>query len=377
MKSRRLAAIIRKEFIQIRRDKASLGMIIMMPLLMMFLFGYAVSTNVDHIPVAVLDQDKSAGSRALITDFRESSYFDFNYYVGSLKEISRMIDGGTVKAGFVIPANYARDLERSRSPQVQFVVDGSDPTVARTAMNTARILAQRQGMEMGAGYLAQRGVSPHSVPGIDFRPQVWFNPELDSVKFNIPGLIGLIMQNITVMLTAFALVRERERGTMEQLIVTPITSGELIIGKLIPYVFIGFFDLLMVLGIGVFWFKVSVEGSITSLLLQSLVFLMVALGLGLLISTAAKTQLQAMQLTVLLILPSVLLSGFIFPREAMPLPIRFLGNFIPLTYFLEILRGIILKGIGLEYLWRSLVILLIFGVAAIVISSMRFKKNLD
>ena len=377
MNRRRLAAIIKKEFIQIRRDKASLGIIFMMPLMMMFLFGYAVSTNIDHISTAVLDQDKSTAGRELMADFRESTYFDFNYYVNSQEELSRLIDSGKVKAGFVIPANYARDLKRNRSPQVQFIVDGSDPTVARTAMNTARILAQQRGMEMRTAYLAQRGVSLSSVPGIDFRPQVWFNPELDSIKFNIPGLIGLIMQNITVMLTAFALVRERERGTMEQLIVTPIKPGELIMGKLVPYVFIGFIDLLMVLAIGVFWFKVPVEGSLISLLSQSLVFLMVALGLGLLISTAARTQLQAMQMTVLLILPSVILSGFIFPREAMPLPIRFLGNFIPLTYFLEILRGIILKGIGLEYLWRNLIILLIFGAATLTLASMRFKKNLD
>jgi ABC-2 type transport system permease protein len=232
-------------------------------------------------------------------------------------------------------------------------------------------------MDMRTEYLGQKGISLESVPGIDFRPQVWFNPELDSIKFNIPGLIGLIMQNITVMLTAFALVRERERGTMEQLIVTPIRPGELIIGKLIPYVIIAFFDVMLVITAGVYWFNVPVKGSMLSLMILSLVFLLVALGLGLLISTSAKTQLQAMQMTVLLILPSVILSGFIFPREAMPLPIRILGSFIPLTYFLEILRGVILKGIGLEYLWRNLVILLIFGIATLTIASVRFKKNLD
>jgi ABC-2 type transport system permease protein len=374
---RRLAAIIRKEFIQIKRDKASLGIIIMMPLLMMFLFGYAVTTNVDHISVAVLDQDKSAASRELIDKFRESTYFDFNYYVYSQKEISNLIDSGRVKGGFVIPANYSRDLKRSGSPQVQFVVDGSDPTVARTAMNTATILAQRQSMDIRVRYLEQRGVSLDSVPGIDFRPQVWFNPELDSIKFNIPGLIGLVLQNITVLLTAFALVRERERGTMEQLIVTPIKPRELIIGKLIPYVVIAFVDVIIVLSIGVYWFNVPVKGSMLSLMLQSLVFLLVALGLGILISTVARTQLQAMQMTVLLILPSVLLSGFIFPREAMPLPIQLLGNLIPLTYFLEILRGVILKGVGLEYLWKNLVTLFVIGTATLAVASLRFKKNLD
>lgn len=374
---RRLMAIIRKEFIQVKRDKASVGIIIVMPLLMMFLFGYAVTTNVNHIAAAVLDLDKSPASRELINSFRESTYFDFSCYVSSQGEINHLIDSGKVKAGLVIPANYARELKRSGSPQVQFVIDGSDPTIARTALNTARILAQGLSLDLRTQYLKRQGVSLENVPGIDFRPQVWFNPQLDSIKFNVPGLIGLILQNITVLLTAFSLVRERERGTMEQLIVTPIKPRELIIGKLIPYVFIAFFDVVMVVCVGVFWFKVPVKGSMLFLMLQSVVFLLVALGLGLLISTVARTQLQAMQMTVLLILPSVILSGFIFPREAMPVPIRLLSSLIPLTYFLEILRGVILKGIGLEYLWQNLLILLIFGVATLTIASVRFKKNLD
>lgn len=377
MNLRRLTAIIRKEFIQIKRDKASLGIIIVMPMLMMFLFGYAVTTNIDHVSVSVLDLDKSPASRDIIDAFRESTYFDFNYYVSGQEDINRLIDAGEVKAGLIIPANYERDLKRNRAPQVQLVIDGSDPTVARTVMNTGRIIAQQQAMDMRVNYLEQRGVSLDKVPGIDFRPQVWFNPELDSIKFNIPGLIGLVLQNITVMLTAFSLVRERERGTLEQLIVTPIKSRELILGKLIPYVFIAFFDVLLVLSVGVFWFEVPVKGSILLLLVQALAFLLVALGLGLLISTVSKTQLQAMQMTVLLILPSVLLSGFIFPREAMPVPIRILSLFIPMTYFLEILRGIILKGIGLEYLWRNLVILLIFGIVSLAVSVASFKKSLD
>jgi len=185
------------------------------------------------------------------------------------------------------------------------------------------------------------------------------------------------MQNITVMLTAFALVRERERGTMEQLIVTPIRPLELVIGKLVPYIFIAFFDVLLTLAVGTFWFKVPVSGSIMALLAHSLAFLLVALGLGLLISTIARTQLQAMQMTMLFILPSVILSGFIFPREAMPIPIQLLGYIIPLTYFLEILRGIILKGVSSVYLWENLTVLLIFGIGIITIASARFKKKLD
>jgi len=374
---RRLGAIIRKEFIQVRRDPASLVIIIAMPLMMLLLFGYAVTTNVDHISAAVLDQDNSYESRQMLASFQQSEYFDINYYVASQGELRHLIDRGTIKAGFVIPPDYSRELKRGHSPQVQFIVDGSDPTIARTALNTARIIAQRETIDMRIEFLESRGISLTGAPGIDFRPQVWFNPELDSIKFNIPGLIGLIMQNITVMLTAFALVRERERGTMEQLIVTPIRPGELIVGKLIPYIVIAFLDVAIVLAAGTFWFKVPIRGSTVSLLGQSLVFLLVALGLGLLISTVARTQLQAMQMTMLLILPSVILSGFIFPREAMPVPIRLLGYLIPLTYFLEILRGVILKGIGVEYLWRNVLILLVFGVGILVVASVRFRKKLD
>ena len=377
MNRMRLKAIIKKEFIQIRRDRASLGIAVIMPLLMLFLFGYAVTTNVDHISTAVLDQDRSRSSRELLDVFRQSDYFDFDYFVLSHREINHLIDGGEIKAALVIPSGYSRELNRGELPQVKFVIDGSDPTVARTALNTARIISQKQTMEMRFDYIETKGISLQNAPGVDFRPQVWFNPELDSIKFNIPGLIGLIMQNITVMLTAFALVRERERGTMEQLIVTPIRPLELVIGKLVPYIFIAFFDVLLTLAVGTFWFKVPVSGSIMALLAHSLAFLLVALGLGLLISTIARTQLQAMQMTMLFILPSEILSGFIFPREAMPIPIQLLGYIIPLTYFLEILRGIILKGVSSVYLWENLTVLLIFGIGIITIASARFKKKLD
>ncbi len=376
MNRQRLFYIIRKEIVQIRRDPASLGIIIMMPLLMLFLFGYAVSTDVDHINTAVIDLDNSPDSRRFVSKLSQSGYFDVEVSSVNRRETDSLLDSGRVKMVLTIPSGYMRQLRRGENVEVQALIDGSDPTIARTALNTVRILAQQETLKLKKASAVLAG-QPIPEIAIDLRPRVRYNPELDSVMFNIPGLIGLIMQNITVMLTAFALVRERERGTLEQLIVTPVKSGELILGKLIPYIFIGFFDTLLVLGVGVYWFNVPVAGSVTLLLALSTVFLMTALGLGLLISTVAKTQLQAMQMTMLVILPSVLLSGFVFPREAMPLPINWLGYGIPLTYFITILRGIILKGVGIEYLWKQVLVLGMVGIAILSLATIRFNKRLD
>ncbi len=257
------------------------------------------------------------------------------------------------------------------------IIDGSDPTVARTVFNSAQLIAQIKSTELRLASIEKAGMVKKIPGGIDLRPRVWYNPEMTSVKFNIPALIGLVLQNITIILTAFALVREREKGTLEQLMVTPVKARELIIGKLIPYIIIAFFDVAIVLAMGVFWFGVEIAGSLSLLLGLSAIFLLSALGLGMFISTVAKTQLQAMQATLLILLPSVLLSGFMFPREAMPKLIWLLGYLMPLTYFLKILRGIILKGLGFMQLWSDILPLIIFGIGIIALSSLRFRKRLD
>lgn len=370
-------AIIKKEILQIKRDRPSLAIAFALPLMMLILFGYAVTTDVEHISLAVMDLDKTKESRDLIDAFGNSGYFNVDFYVNGYKKIESLIDGGKVSAGLVIPHGYAKALSRGEEAQVQLFVDGSDPLVAKTALNTAQILAQVQSVRLKNEAAGKAGLPGIIRAGIDFRPRVWYNPEMKSVKFNIPGLIGLIMQNITIMLTAFALVRERERGTLEQLIVTPVKPAELIVGKLIPYIFIAFFDVTAVLLVGTFWFKVPVNGSVLLLMSISFFFLLSALGIGLLISTVAKTQLQAMQVTMALILPSVLLSGFMFPRNAMPVVIQWIGYVFPITYFLEVLRGIMLKGVGLEYLWRQAFILAFFGAGILVFAALRFKKKID
>ncbi|MTI67815.1 MAG: ABC transporter permease [Firmicutes bacterium] len=371
MNIQRLLTIMKKEFIHIKRDKASLGIAIMMPIIFILIFGYAVNTDVENIKVGILDGDKTKESRELIKKFANSNYFIPYRYVNSINEIERLIDKGKVKTGLVIPAGMSKALNRKEEPQIQLIIDGTDPTIARTALQSGVLVGKMYGLEN------QQGINKTNLKGIDLRTRVWYNPNLESTKFTIPGLIGLIMQNVTVMLTAFALVRERERGTIEQLIVTPIKSTELILGKMIPYILIGSLGFLVSLYFGTYWFNVSIKGSISLLLLFGFGFVICALAMGMLISTVAKNQLQAMQMTILIILPSVLLSGFIFPRESMPNIIQGIGYFIPLTYFLNILRGIILKGIGVNYLWKDILLLIIIGTFLLGIASVRFNKKLD
>lgn len=368
----RFKAIAYKEFIHIKRDKPSLIIAFMMPLMLLFLFGYAVSTDVENIDLVVYDQSRTQASLELVESFTQSGVFVFNEYASSMQDVENALDSGSSKTALIIPGEYHKDIHRIQGPEIQVLVDGSDPMIARTAMNYALIIGQNKNLEI-ISKKSGDGMSR----GISFQPRVWYNPEMKSINFNIPALIGLILQNITVMLTAFTLVRERERGTLEQLIVTPIRPIELMAGKLVPYIVIAAIDVVIAIGVNVLWFGVPVQGSFLLLIFLSTIFLVAALGIGLLISTIAKTQLQAMQATIAFLLPSVLLSGFMFPREAMPLIIQGFGFLMPLTYFLEILRGIIVKGIGLKELWSQALILTIFSASIITIASAKFKKNMD
>ena len=377
MNKRRLLAIIKKEFIQIRRDRPSLAIAFLMPLLMLFLFGYAVTTDVNNMPMAVLDYDHSPSGRLLADEFIATSYFTITAHPDNYQEVRALMDSGKVKAALIIPEGYESSLKRGEKATVQFLVDGSDPLFARTAFQTAGILAQVESQSLLAQAAAGAGRPLPQGPAVDIESRAWYNPGLESLKFNIPGLIGLIMQNVTVMLTAFALVRERERGTLEQLMVTPIRGSELMVGKLVPYMLIAFIGTAVILAASTLWFQVPVTGSILLLLALTVIFLFFALGVGMLISTIAKTQLQAMQMTVLVILPSILLSGFVFPRSSMPPFLQYLGDIIPLTYFLEILRGIMLKGTGLADLWPDVIPLTLFGVGVVVLASRKFRKRVE
>lgn len=377
MSLQRLITIVKKEFIHIKRDKASLIIAAVMPLMFILIFGYAVNTDVENIDFAVLDQDKTKESREFINKFSNSNYFRTKYYLYSVGAIEEAIDSGDVKAALIIPSGFSKKINRGEKSKGQLIIDGTDPTIARTAFQSGVLISKMYSIKNQKKEMLKRKVISKETNNVDLRTRVWYNPNLDSAKFTIPGLIGLIMQNITVMLTAFTLVREKEKGTIEQLIVTPIKSFELILGKMIPYILIGFIDFLIALCFGTYWFKVPVQGSLFLLIILGLGFVICALAIGMLISTIAKNQLQAMQMTLLFLLPSVLLSGFVFPREAMPNIIYMGGYLIPLTYFTKILRGIILKGVGIEYLWKDVTILFVFGIILLMIASIRFKKRLD
>lgn len=373
----RFLSIVKKEFIQIRRDPISLRIPIAMPIMMMLLFGYAVNTEIEKIPTVIFDQSKTQESREYIQKFIASNYFEVKYNVTSEKEMSDLIDGGNAKAGLIIPSDYAIDLSKGRTAQTQLIIDGTDPTTARTALNSGILISEIYSKSFKEGILKKLGSSGIKVPGVTINSRVWYNPNLESSRFTIPGLVGLILQNITIMLTAFALVREKERGTIEQLIVTPMRPIELILGKLIPYIIIGYAGFLFALAICIFWFKVGVTGSLTLLLLLGFLFVICSLLIGMLISTFANNQMQAMMVMIAVILPSVLLSGFMFPREAMPLPIHLIGYALPLTYFLNIIRSIVLKGVGIGFLWNDVLALGVFTILLLVVASLRFRKSLD
>jgi ABC-2 type transport system permease protein len=376
MNFQRYWSIVKKEFIQIKRDKASFGIAIGMPVMMMLLFGYAVATQLEHISTVVLDQSRTAESREFVRSFQNTLYFDIEEQVNSIEAVEQSISSGKAHAALVIPPDYSTELLNKERPQVQLIIDGSDPTTARTAFSSGMMAGERYGMKV-MEELGEKLPQKTKIGGVEVSTRVLYNPSLRNQNFTIPGLVGLIMQNITVLLTAFALVRERERGTIEQLIVTPIKSSELILGKLTPYVLIGFLDFLFSLALGMLWFQVPIRGSLSLLIFLGAGFVICALAIGILISTISKTQLQAMQLSFLIILPSVLLSGFVFPREAMPKIIQWLGYVMPLTYFLNILRGIITKGVGMEYLIKDVGMLFTLGLFLLVLSMVRFRKKLD
>jgi len=365
---------MRKEFIHIFRDSRTLAVMFLIPIIQLVLLGYAATTDVDHISTVVFDQDRTAQSRELIETYGTSGYFDINYYVSNEEALARLIDGGKARAGLLIPAGYSKHLTREGSAQVSVVIDGSDPSIANAALSSATAVGQAKSAEIVQRIL---GVDPEEQPGLEVRPRVWYNPELASANFMIPGIIGTIMQLLTTFLTSMAIVRERERGTMEQLIVTPLKSYELIIGKLVPYVFIAFLDTLEVLAVGSFWFGVPIRGSILLLLALSVLGLMTSLGLGLFISTVSNTQQEAMLLSYLIQLPSIFLSGFMFPIAAMPRVLQYFSYVVPLTYFLIIVRGVILKGIGLELLTEQVMAMAIFGVVILTLSAARFRKRLE
>jgi len=373
----RIFSIIRKEFIQISRDPRTLAVTFLMPIMQLFLLGYAATNDVRNVPLAVFDQSKSPQSRALLESFRATDYFSLAHEANSEKELALLIDGGQARTGLIIPPDYGDRTSRGQAVSVAFIIDGSDPAVAGGALSAATLLGQTQSVKLQVQRLTRQSVGGAMTPAVDVRSQVWYNPDMVSAYFMIPGMIGMILQTMTTLLTAVAIVRERERGTIEQLIVTPIRSWELLVGKLVPYVVIAFGDVLEVLVIGTLWFHVPVRGNIGLLLGLAGLFVMTTLSIGLFISTIARTQQEAMLTTFMTLLPTIFLSGFFFPIAAMPPVLQWISAIIPLKYFLIIVRSIVLKGVGLQLLLSETVILAVMGMVMMAVASSRFRKRLD
>jgi ABC-2 type transport system permease protein len=372
----RLSSIIRKEFIQIVRDPRTLALIIAMPILQLFLLGYAATTDVKNISLAVLDQSQTPQSRALLDAFRSADYFRVNYLVGSPDEYQSLIESGKARAALIIPPNYDQRLAEGKA-QVSMVLDGSDATVGGTALSAARLIGQAYATNVLSEQGALTGRGAGFTPPVEVRTQVWYNPDLISAYFNIPGVIGMILSFITALLTATAVVRERERGTIEQLIVTPIRPWELIVGKVLPYVILAFVDVIEVLIIGHWWFGVPVRGDLSLILILSGLFALSSLGIGLFASTIANTQQEAMLTVMLTILPSIFLSGFFFPIDAMPKFLQVVSYAVPLRYYLVIIRALLLKGVGAKALAGQIVALTIFAIVITGAAAARFHKRLD
>jgi len=376
MNALRIWAVSRKELIHIIRDPRSLGMSIAIPMLLLLLFGYALTLDVNDVPMVVWDQDGSQASREFVSRFTGSPYFLLREYVHSYRELEGAVDSGRALVALVIPKGFAGKIESSRNTPVQLIVDGSDSNTATIAMGYADVVVMSYSQDVALHEIRRLGGTNPASP-LDLRPRVWFNPDLESKNYIIPGLIAVIMMVIAALLTSLTVAREWERGTMEQLISTPVKGRELILGKLLPYFAIGMFDVLLAVLMGEFLFQVPLRGSVALLFAMAAIFLAGALSLGMLISVVTKSQLLASQLAmVMTFLPAFLLSGFMYAISNMPQAIRLITYLIPARYFVALLKGIYLKGIGLNILYIEAGLLTIFGVMMIILANVKFKKKL-
>lgn len=363
--------MFRKEFVQMRRDRLTLGIMIGIPIVQLLLFGYAIQTDVRHIPTVVLDESRTPASRELIAAFENTGSFRIVGHVDGRPALDAAIARGQAQAGVIVPPSYPRDLVRGVTATVQVVVDASDPLSSQSALAAAAGVGQARNIA-----ILTAGAGRTTVP-LDVRVRPRYNPGLRSPNYIVPGLVGVILTITLVLVTAMAIVRERERGTLEQLIVTPVTKTELMLGKITPYIGVGLVQMTAVLTIGRFVFDVPLTGSVLLLYAMSLVFIVASLSFGLFISTLVRTQQQAMQVAFFYVLPNILLSGFMFPRPAMPAFFQWLSLLLPLTHFLRALRSILLKGVGLEAIWPQALVLCGFAIGLITLAVRRFHKTLD
>jgi ABC-2 type transport system permease protein len=369
----RIFRIVRKEILQISRDKGLVGMVAIAPVLQLLIYGYVVATEIRALPVVILDRSNSEEARRLMERFTAGGYFTITEKVDSLDRVTEHLDSGRSIAALVIPVDFAKDLRRGSTAEVQMLVDGTNSNTATIAMGYASGILTIENDSLLKKDIDRRGFRLIA-GGVRAEPRVWFNPSLRPINYMVPGIVCVLLMEMMVPLTAFSIVRERERGTIEQLMVTPVRATEMLIGKTIPYVLLGLADVLLIVGAGTFWFQVPISGSMLSLLAAAALFIVVSLGLGILIATLVHTQQQGTLAAQFALVPNILLSGFMFPIESMPQAMQYFTAILPMRYFLVIVRGIFMKGLGLWDMWGQIVPLAIIGAIVFSISWLRFRK---
>jgi ABC-2 type transport system permease protein len=376
MNARRVSAVARKEFLHILRDPRSLGMAIAIPMMMLLLFGFALTLDVDHVPLVVWDQSRTPDSRELVSQFAGSPYFSLVRYVDNEAEMNRAIDSGEALMGLVIPYDFARRLAARTEAPLEVAISGVDSNTATIALGYAEAIVEIYAQEWMVRRFGREGPMKAQVP-LNVCGRVQFNSDLESKNYIVPGLIAVIMMVIAAMLTSLCFAREWERGTMEQLISTPVRGSELVLGKLLPYFSIGLLDMVLAVVLGQFLFQVPLRGNVALLFGVASIFLVGVLTMGMLFSITTKSQLLASQLAMMgTFLPSFILSGFIFAIVNMPRPIQWITYLVPARYFIGILKGIYLKGVGLEILAADTILLIVFAVAMVFLAQFKFKKKL-
>ncbi|MEK6743644.1 MAG: ABC transporter permease [Nitrospirota bacterium] len=366
----RIRHMVRKEFIQVLRDKRLRFFVVVPPLVQLLMFGYVVTMDVNVVPTVLVDHDRTAASRELTRRFGSSGVFVFTASAVNDQGVRDVLDRGAAACAIQIDRGFERDLRRGRQASIQVVLDGTDSNTASVVMGYVSQIIERYSFDRPGA-----GIAVRQLP-VDLRLRAWYNPDLRSKNYNVPGVMATVITLLCLMLTSMSVVREREMGTMEQLMVSPLRPAELMLGKTIPFAVISFVDMILVTLIGVFWFQVPIKGSLPVLFLGTSLYLLSVLGIGLFISTFARTQQQALMTTILFYMPNILLSGFVFPIKNMPELFQLLTYGIPLRYFLVIIRGVFLKGIGIEILWPQMAALLIIGTMVITLSALRFRKRL-
>ena len=373
----RIIHFIKKEFIQMFRDRRMLYVALFAPVIQLIAFGYIASTDIKHISMAVLDEDKTYYSRTYLQSYKNSGYFDLNYYLNRTKEMNHLLDGGRVKAVLHVPRGFGKKLVRNQPASVQIIIDGSNSSQAMIVQGYIEQINLSQARVILEKRLRRMGINAQALQFMDTRLRVWYNPELKSVNFMVPALFAQVLLMVGMILTTASVVKEKEKGTMEMLAVTPLKPYELILGKLLPFALVSLVEITFIFLVATLWFKVPMRGNILLLFSLAFLFMLTSLGLGLFISTISRTQRQAIMTNVFVMAPQFILSGFIFPIANMPKAIQLITYFTPLRYFLEIVRGIFLKGVRAAYLWNQIWPLCLFGVALLGLSIIRFKKKLD